>query len=163
MMPDQDGWDVLASIKNNEKWKHIPVVFLTAKTDDTSKGIGSLTSEGYITKPFEIGTLKQKINENNDNINKYQDEDNEDMIVYWCEKAIDDLYSGINELKDYQISDELSICRNYSIKGYNNLFDGYRDLINGYRGNPEYFISAQENFAKFSSYYNSASYCYEDL
>ncbi len=57
MMPDMNGWDVLAKLRNKSAWKNIPVLFLTAKTDDTSKGLGTLTSDGYITKPFDATDL----------------------------------------------------------------------------------------------------------
>jgi len=130
-------------------------------------GCNESDKEDTITYDSEYLEFLQEYNKEiqryNDNINNNKDEDNEDMIVYWCEKAINDLYSTISELYDFQISNELVICRNYSIKGYNYLFDGYRDLINGYTGNPDYFTSAQENFAKFSSYHNLASNCYDDL
>jgi len=58
MMPGMNGWDVLAMLRNNVPWKEIPVIFLTAKTDDLSKGLGTITSDGYITKPFDIAELK---------------------------------------------------------------------------------------------------------
>ncbi len=60
MMPDMDGWDVAAEIKSNPAWRKIPVVFLTAKTDVMSKGMGRL-AEGYIEKPFDIYDLKKKV------------------------------------------------------------------------------------------------------
>ena len=59
MMPEMTGWDVLAKLKNEKMWEKIPVIFLTAKDDDASVGLGTLTSEGYITKPFDISYLKQ--------------------------------------------------------------------------------------------------------
>ena len=61
MMPDLDGWDVFAKIKENPTWKNIPVVFLTAKTDAYSKGFGKIAADDYIEKPFEIDELKQRI------------------------------------------------------------------------------------------------------
>ncbi len=61
MMPDMDGWDTAAEIKSNTVWKNIPVVFLTAKTDDLSKGMGRLTSEDYIEKPFDVYDLKKRV------------------------------------------------------------------------------------------------------
>lgn len=61
MMPEMSGWDVLAKLRGESAWKHIPVIFLTAKDDDTSKGLGTLTSDDYITKPFEITDLKERI------------------------------------------------------------------------------------------------------
>ena len=48
-----------AKLKNEKMWEKIPVIFLTAKDDDASVGLGTLTSEGYITKPFDISYLKQ--------------------------------------------------------------------------------------------------------
>ena len=61
MMPGMDGWEVFAHIKEKPEWRDIPIVFLTAKSDDFSKGFGKLTADDYITKPFEICYLKQRI------------------------------------------------------------------------------------------------------
>lgn len=63
MMPGMSGWDVYAKLQENETWKDIPVVFLTAKTDDYSKGFGKLVSEDYIEKPFELDELAERIDE----------------------------------------------------------------------------------------------------
>lgn len=61
MMPVMDGWDVCAKIKSNKKTENIPIVFLTAKTDSISKGMGRLASADYIEKPFDIKDLKKRI------------------------------------------------------------------------------------------------------
>ena len=61
MMPGMDGWDVCAKIKSNKKTENIPIVFLTAKTDPISKGMGRLASADYIEKPIEIKDLKRRI------------------------------------------------------------------------------------------------------
>jgi cyclic di-GMP phosphodiesterase len=61
MMPGMSGWDVAARIKQNDRWRAIPIVFLTAKSDDMSVGIGHLASEDYIVKPFDIMKLKECI------------------------------------------------------------------------------------------------------
>ena len=63
MMPGMSGWDVAARIKGNEKWNTIPIVFLTAKDDDMSIGVGGLASEEYIVKPFDIIKVKQRVEE----------------------------------------------------------------------------------------------------
>jgi DNA-binding response OmpR family regulator len=59
MMPGLSGWDVAARIKENEKWSSIPIVFLTAKGDDMSMGLGGLASEEYIVKPFDVTKLME--------------------------------------------------------------------------------------------------------
>lgn len=61
MMPEIDGWDVAAEILKNPNWSKIPIVFLTAKTDDFSKTFGNIVCNDYITKPFEIAKLKESI------------------------------------------------------------------------------------------------------
>ena len=64
MMPKVNGWDVAAEIRKNDKWDKIPILFLTAKTDCNSKNYGSIVSNDYITKPFEIDDLKKRIDDN---------------------------------------------------------------------------------------------------
>ena len=61
MMPGMDGWDVCAKIKASKKTQNIPIVFLTAKTDQISKSMGRLASEDYVEKPFNIKDLKKRI------------------------------------------------------------------------------------------------------
>ena len=61
MMPEISGWDVAAKIKEDPKWAKIPIVFLTAKGDTMSVGMGGLASEDYIVKPFDIKDLKDRI------------------------------------------------------------------------------------------------------
>jgi len=53
MMPGMDGFEVCRKIKNQDKSKDIPVIFLTAKTDDEVivKGF-DIGGVDYITKPF---------------------------------------------------------------------------------------------------------------
>lgn len=61
MMPDVSGWDVVAKLKENSKWKGIPIVFLTAKGDVMSVGMGGLTAMDYIVKPFDVKNLILRI------------------------------------------------------------------------------------------------------
>ena len=63
MMPGLDGWDVAAKIKENPECKKIPIIFLTAKGDTMSVGMGGLASEDYIVKPFDVKELKQRIDQ----------------------------------------------------------------------------------------------------
>jgi DNA-binding response OmpR family regulator len=61
MMPKISGWDVAAKIKENPKWNSIPIVFLTAKGDTMSIGMGGMASEDYIVKPFDVKDLIVRI------------------------------------------------------------------------------------------------------
>lgn len=63
MMPGISGWDVYARLQDHEIWNEIPVIFLTAKTDEYSKGFGKLVSEDYVEKPFELDELAKRIKE----------------------------------------------------------------------------------------------------
>ena len=60
-MPDMSGWKTFDKIKENEAWRGIPIVFLTARTDRVAKNAGGFLGEDYIEKPFEITDLKLRI------------------------------------------------------------------------------------------------------
>ena len=61
MMPGVNGWDLFAKLKEIPMIREVPIVFLTAKTDEFSQGFGKLSAHDYITKPFDINELKQRI------------------------------------------------------------------------------------------------------
>lgn len=63
MMPKMSGWQVCSKIKSDSKTKDIPVLFLTARTDDISRSMGLKGADGYIEKPFDPIILIKKINE----------------------------------------------------------------------------------------------------
>ncbi len=54
IMPEQDGFDVCRTIKQMDKYKNIPIIFLTALTDLNSieKGF-DMGAVDFITKPFK--------------------------------------------------------------------------------------------------------------
>jgi DNA-binding response OmpR family regulator len=63
MMPGMSGWKTFDKIKENESWKQIPVVFLTARTDRVAKNAGGFLGEDYVEKPFNIKDLKSRIDQ----------------------------------------------------------------------------------------------------
>jgi len=63
MMPDLSGWDVAAKLKDNNQWCDIPIIFLTAKGDTMSIGMGNLSANDYIVKPFDVEDLKKRIDD----------------------------------------------------------------------------------------------------
>jgi two-component system alkaline phosphatase synthesis response regulator PhoP len=53
MLPDRDGWDILRSVRSDERIATLPIILLTARIEDTDKIIGlELGADDYITKPF---------------------------------------------------------------------------------------------------------------
>ena len=53
MMPRLDGYQTCAIIKNNERFKNVPVVMLTSKDGLFDKARGRIVgSDHYLTKPF---------------------------------------------------------------------------------------------------------------
>ena len=61
-MPDMDGFEAIRKLKENELTAKIPVMFLTAETDDEieAKGI-ALGAADFISKPFSAPVLLNRI------------------------------------------------------------------------------------------------------
>ena len=61
-MPGMDGYEVIRQLKGNTGTSHIPVIFLTAKSDFESEMEGlSLGAIDYIFKPFSPPLLQKRI------------------------------------------------------------------------------------------------------
>jgi DNA-binding response OmpR family regulator len=62
MLPKLDGYKVCRLLKFDDRYKHIPILMLTAKTQERDKTLGMETGANeYITKPFEMEDLLKKI------------------------------------------------------------------------------------------------------
>ena len=62
MMPGMDGYQVCQFLKDNEKTRDIPIIFLTAKVDIDSIAKGfQLGAVDYITKPFHSEELIARV------------------------------------------------------------------------------------------------------
>lgn len=62
MMEGKDGFEFCREIRSNEKLKSIPVIFLSAKSEEFDKVLGlELGGDDYITKPFSIKELRSRI------------------------------------------------------------------------------------------------------
>lgn len=62
MMPGMSGFDFCGKVMENEEWKRIPLIFVTAlmNQEDQLKGF-SLGATDYITKPYNMKILKEKV------------------------------------------------------------------------------------------------------
>lgn len=62
MLPDMDGFDICRQLRSNEDTKHIPIIFLSAKSQEMDKVVGlELGADDYMTKPFSPRELLARI------------------------------------------------------------------------------------------------------
>jgi adenylate cyclase len=62
MMPEMDGYEVCRRLKANPATRDIPVIFLTAKSDESAEAQGfSLNAVDYITKPISPPILLARV------------------------------------------------------------------------------------------------------
>ena len=55
MLPGADGFEILRILKKNDAYTDIPVIILTAKSDETDTVVGlEGGAEDYLTKPFSV-------------------------------------------------------------------------------------------------------------
>ncbi len=73
-MPDMDGYEVCINLKSSMETNDIPVIFITAMSDeeDEKKGL-ELGAADYITKPFHSAIVMARIN-NHLKLKHYQDQ-----------------------------------------------------------------------------------------
>lgn len=58
MLPDGSGLTLCRDIKSDAKTKHIPIIILTAKTEEVDRIVGfELGADDYVTKPFSVREL----------------------------------------------------------------------------------------------------------
>ena len=63
-MPLMDGLGVLRAIKKDRRWDRIPVVMVSMESEDESMVLASQSGAiGYVTKPFTVHQLKDRIRE----------------------------------------------------------------------------------------------------
>ena len=62
MMPNMDGWDTLKAIRNNKDTKTLPVIMITAVSEDQKIVSGlKIGADDYILKPFVLPNLLARI------------------------------------------------------------------------------------------------------
>ena len=61
VMPEMDGFEALRELRTKDRFRDIPIIFLTGKTDDESQFDGlELGAVDYITKPFSPRLLRKR-------------------------------------------------------------------------------------------------------
>lgn len=62
MLPDMDGYDICKQLKNDSNYSSIPIIMLSAKSEESDKVIGlELGADDYVTKPFSQKELLARI------------------------------------------------------------------------------------------------------
>ena len=62
MLPGIDGLEVCKRLRADDKLKQVPIIMLTAKSEEIDKILGlELGADDYITKPFSIRELNARI------------------------------------------------------------------------------------------------------
>src|SRR4051794_40940724 len=62
MLPVLNGLEVCRELRARERTRDIPIVMLTAKAEETDQVVGfSLGADDYVTKPFSVKVLVQRI------------------------------------------------------------------------------------------------------
>lgn len=62
MMPEMDGVELCRSLKNNIEYSHIPIILLTAKTDEKDRADAYESgADAFISKPFNLNVLHARI------------------------------------------------------------------------------------------------------
>jgi len=62
MMPMMDGYELCRLLKNHEKFKHIPIIFITAKTEEENQEKGlAMGAVDFLTKPVNSAIVKARV------------------------------------------------------------------------------------------------------
>lgn len=62
MLPGQNGLDVCRKIKAHTDYKHIPIIMISAKSEETDVVLGlELGADDYVTKPFSPRILLSRV------------------------------------------------------------------------------------------------------
>ncbi|HVS36869.1 MAG TPA: response regulator transcription factor [Gemmataceae bacterium] len=62
MLPGLSGEEICRQLRSGEKTRDIPIIILSAKAEETDQVVGfSLGADDYVTKPFSVKVLMQRI------------------------------------------------------------------------------------------------------
>jgi len=62
MLPDADGLEICRFLKNQDDTKNIPVIMLTAKSEEVDRVLGlEMGADDYISKPFSVRELVARV------------------------------------------------------------------------------------------------------
>ncbi|MCC6349886.1 MAG: response regulator [Candidatus Eisenbacteria bacterium] len=64
MLPRMDGYKVCRALKFDDRYRHIPVIILSARSGETDRRLAlDLGADGYVTKPYDMKDLVSRVRE----------------------------------------------------------------------------------------------------
>lgn len=169
LMPELDGYGVLQIVSNSPKLEHIPLIFLTAKTnhEDLRKGM-ELGADDYINKPFEESELLRAIDIRLKRVEAFEQKKSIQNDIKLHEKTIKniknfDQFLDQKQLFNYKSGETIYCQGNQSnhiflikkglIKTYKTNELG-KELITGYFTSQQYF--GYSSFVKHSPHFENS-------
>ena len=117
MLPGKDGYDVCRELRSNGKTKAVPIIMLTAKSEEIDKILGlELGSDDYITKPFSTRELIARIN-------RIILKENKNLVV-----KIKDIQFDIDKMEVFKNSTEVNLT-SLELKILHLLFNNLNKVV----------------------------------
>ena len=124
-MPEMNGYEAIEVLKKDEKYKDIPVIFITVRGDVESELMGlSLGAVDYISKPFApqllikrieihatLESQKEKLRDYNDNLSEMAEE--KARTVTNLQDIIISAIAELVECRDYTTGGHIKRTQNY--------------------------------------------------
>jgi two-component system, OmpR family, alkaline phosphatase synthesis response regulator PhoP len=64
MLPRMDGYKICRALKFDDRYRHMPVVILSARSGETDRRLAmELGADAFITKPYDLKDLVSRIRE----------------------------------------------------------------------------------------------------
>jgi len=97
VMPEQDGYTAIASLKNHDATKDIPVIFITGLSDIISEERGlSWGAVDYITKPFSSMIVELRVQNQLKIMEQLKEIDNTNKLIAEKSELLSNMFDQID-------------------------------------------------------------------
>lgn len=119
MMPNINGVELCAKLKQDERTSHVPVVLLTAKADEASKYEGLATgADDYVLKPFSTKILSARVRNLVHSRTKLRERYSKEVILKPSDISINDVderfIEKVKKVLDEKITEESFTVEEFS-------------------------------------------------
>lgn len=149
-MPGMDGLEVLQKLKENEKTKFIPVIMVTAKTEEKHKAL-TYGAEDFLLKPIDVIELKLKVQ----NLLKLKNFN--DLQQHFNQRLEEEISKKEQQLRSFaQMEQELELAKKIqqSILPKKNIstemFDAYGSCTQAHEVGGDYYDVFQTNCKEYT-------------